>query len=802
MTMRVVIKNPAPATPEQMRWGDYHFGSALKKALEGEGCDVEQHLYQEWEVQTQADLTIVLRGLHAYSPSPREPSLLWIISHPSLVGDDELKPYQWIACASELHARIISERLRRPVHYLAQCTDAPRFHRPKTPLKRQIGTRSGLLYVANSRGVLRDIVQWANQSETEIEIIGSGWESLGFESLVKSRLIDNADLPYRYQTALVVLNDHWLDMKLLGYTNNRIFDALACDAPVISDYSPELERIFGDSILYANSSEEFSRSVIFCQKNLESRIKKSRKFWNKLGSNYIFSSRARQILELFNSENFTCNERAIKRELKTTEFGLERIAEYYIQKQEYSDQRSSSVIIEAKKLKEKLDWETKNRQEMLQKVNHLERESTEERRAHQALIEATARLSTNQECWEEERSAWREERVNFLTEREKWARERQDWLHTIAELKSEIETGNSERAGFELERQRQAERLREREAEHQLFQGQIAVFESERCEWESERRRLTSVVSQHESEREIWRTDLEHWIKERAEWLRTISELDSRYERLIEKIAESESVQQTNLNRTIQIFGEEIQKERLAHLESSSHERAAWNAERKSLEVTIAEYDQKLKETRGALGKLRGKVSWEERERRSLQKKQGVWEQRLVEERQRSERVRQSAEARIARLKKEIGAIRASKFWKLTEPFRRTVEVLGWAPGRMYLPRHHASQNFLVTKPRDDENHPLEHSHDVSHEMALTPDRDGDLSSAGDADSEAYREYVQLLLSQIEQVNQGIIDINSPSIRDLPRIHEAANRNEYWVMQAHQIREEIEFVSWKNSRVD
>lgn len=800
--MKIVIKNPAPATPEQVRWGDYHFGCGLRKALEEEGCDVEQHLYQEWDVQTQADFTIVLRGLHAYSPSLREPSLLWIISHPSLVGDDELKAYQWIACASEFHAGILSDRLKRPVHYLAQCTDASRFHRPKTPLKRQTVTRSGLLYVANSRGVLRDIVQWADESETVIEIIGSGWNSLGFESLVQARSIDNADLPYRYQTAQMVLNDHWLDMKVLGYVNNRIFDALACDAPLISDYSPELERMFGDSILYANSSQEFSRAVVLAQDDLELRIRKSRRFWNDFGSNYTFSARAKQILEIFNSVENTFNNRLSKRDLKATDFGLEHIAQYYLQKQEYVDQRSASLILEAQKLKDKLDWEMKTRQEMLQDVDSLKRELTEERRAHQALIEATARLRANQECLEAERGAWHEERVNTRVERERWACERQDWLHTIAELKSEIETGNSERTALDLERQGQAERLRELEAEQQLYQRQRAVFESAHCEWESERRRLTSVVSQHESEREIWRMDLEQWTKERAEWLRTISELDSRYESLIGKIAAIESKQHENLSRAIRNFGEEIQKQRLAHYESSSHERAAWNAERESLEARIAEYDQKLTETRGALGKLKGKVSWEERERRSLQKMQGVWKQRLVEERQRSERVRQSAAARIARLEKEIGAIRTSKLWKLTAPFRRTAEVLGWAPGRMYLPRHHASQNFLMTKPPGDENHSLEHSHDASREMALTPKREGGPLSAGDADSEAYREYVQLLLSQMEQINQGIIDPNSHAIRDLPRIHEVADRNEYWVMQAHQIREEIEFVSWKNSRVD
>ena len=41
------------------------------------------------------------------------------------------------------------------------------------------------------------------------------------------------------------------------FVNNRIFDALACGLPVISDYCEELKEIFPDAVLYYNNKEEF-----------------------------------------------------------------------------------------------------------------------------------------------------------------------------------------------------------------------------------------------------------------------------------------------------------------------------------------------------------------------------------------------------------------------------------------------------------------------------------------------------------------------------------------------------------------
>ncbi|MDQ3726421.1 MAG: glycosyltransferase, partial [Actinomycetota bacterium] len=60
-------------------------------------------------------------------------------------------------------------------------------------------------------------------------------------------------------SAKVVLCDHWDDMREHGFVSNRIYDALACGATVISDAVPGLERFEG--VLTYETPEELARLV-------------------------------------------------------------------------------------------------------------------------------------------------------------------------------------------------------------------------------------------------------------------------------------------------------------------------------------------------------------------------------------------------------------------------------------------------------------------------------------------------------------------------------------------------------------
>jgi spore maturation protein CgeB len=53
-----------------------------------------------------------------------------------------------------------------------------------------------------------------------------------------------------------VLNDHWDDMRERGFLSNRLFDAAACGARIISDEVPGMGEVFSGLVRgYRNESE-------------------------------------------------------------------------------------------------------------------------------------------------------------------------------------------------------------------------------------------------------------------------------------------------------------------------------------------------------------------------------------------------------------------------------------------------------------------------------------------------------------------------------------------------------------------
>ena len=103
--------------------------------------------------------------------------------------------------------------------------------------------------VAKSRDVFRGAVRDAIAAGLEPAIYGSGWEQFVDPKLVESSYVPNEDLAVVYSSIGVLLNDHWDDMREHGFVSNRLFDALACETPVISDDMPEIATLFDGAVL-------------------------------------------------------------------------------------------------------------------------------------------------------------------------------------------------------------------------------------------------------------------------------------------------------------------------------------------------------------------------------------------------------------------------------------------------------------------------------------------------------------------------------------------------------------------------
>ena len=93
-----------------------------------------------------------------------------------------------------------------------------------------------------------------------------------------------------------MLNDHRPDMKEFGFINNRVYDASASGALVISDYMPEIEAVYGNSIPMYKTEEELVELLTYYLTHEEERKEKANKAREITLKNFTNEIVARKIL--------------------------------------------------------------------------------------------------------------------------------------------------------------------------------------------------------------------------------------------------------------------------------------------------------------------------------------------------------------------------------------------------------------------------------------------------------------------------------------------------------------------------
>ena len=303
--MKWVIKNPAPTDSRLKKWGDYHFGRSITKHLERAGHEVVSHYHSEWEqrVSETADVVLVLRGKYELPSTARHAGaahVMWNISHPASVSLDEYASYDLVLVASKPWAKELAERIDTPVHALLQCTDIEEFFEPDDadPLLRE-----GCVFVGNTRDMERPAALWAAQYGLPLQIYGRGWERFGLADRVIADYIDNERLGSLYARSRFTLNDHWDDMKEYGFINNRIFDALSCGLPVISDEHDALRHELPDEVLYFSTQTDFRRCMEEMILNYPRALERTRRGRDKVRAEFTFAARVAALIELVESKN-------------------------------------------------------------------------------------------------------------------------------------------------------------------------------------------------------------------------------------------------------------------------------------------------------------------------------------------------------------------------------------------------------------------------------------------------------------------------------------------------------------------
>lgn len=296
--LRFGVKIPVPKRELAPEWGDYHFAKSLAREFRALGNSVRIDFLPDWERGDHEgdDVTLVLRGLSEYKIKHGSHNFIWLISHPDKVGDEELNSYDHVFVASSYYAEKLSKRLRVPVSALLQCTDDRKFN--ARALASSDAPYTDILFVGNSRNQFRKIIRDALSVGLSPNIYGTRWENFVPGEAVKGLNVPNDELPGYYAKADVVLNDHWDDMAENGFLSNRLFDAVACGATVISDHCEGIDKIFGDSVKVYKSASELADLVRHAQADQNWHVKA--RLSAKIIDENNFRVRARKIMSILN----------------------------------------------------------------------------------------------------------------------------------------------------------------------------------------------------------------------------------------------------------------------------------------------------------------------------------------------------------------------------------------------------------------------------------------------------------------------------------------------------------------------
>lgn len=206
------------------------------------------------------------------------------------VLDDDWQNFDVIAVASLSFSEELNANGIKAI-YVPQFTNPNKFYPEKDE---KLAT--DILFVG-SNWHDRTSLRYAIESGFDVDVYGYNWNGVVPNHMYKANYIPNTELRKYYSSAKIVLNDHRPDMKEFGFVNNRIYDATACGALVISDYMPEIEFEYGDAVPMYKNKDELAKLIKFYLENENERLKKAEKaksitlnkFTNKLVAKKIIN---------------------------------------------------------------------------------------------------------------------------------------------------------------------------------------------------------------------------------------------------------------------------------------------------------------------------------------------------------------------------------------------------------------------------------------------------------------------------------------------------------------------------------
>lgn len=293
---RWAIKISAPADERRFVWGDMYYAQALAAALERQGqrVAIDYHDYHQRPTSYLDDVLLDLRGLDDTQPQDDAINIMWVISHPEKVTPEIVRSFDKVYAAGDKWAKYISEKSGKDVEFLPQCTDPNVFH--PTEVDDEFAGKA--LFVGNSRNIRRPVVVDAIAAGLDVAVYGGGWEGLIDEKYIKGTFIPNDKLAQAYSSAEVVLNDHWVDMRDWGFISNRIFDASAAGACVLTDDIENVNKLFGIDTIRTYESVDDMRQIMKSEWGKSNMAENERQqLIENVETNHSFDTRAQTLID-------------------------------------------------------------------------------------------------------------------------------------------------------------------------------------------------------------------------------------------------------------------------------------------------------------------------------------------------------------------------------------------------------------------------------------------------------------------------------------------------------------------------
>lgn len=204
--------------------------------------------------------------------------------------DDDWQNFDVIAVASPSYAAELNRAGIKAV-YVPQFTNPEKFYPDPDP-----ALASDILFVG-SNWHDRTSLRYALEAGFTVAVYGYNWQGIVPPEMYKAPYIANTELNRYYSSAKIVLNDHRPDMKDFGFVNNRIYDATAAGALVISDYMPEIEAAYGDAVPMYKNKEELARLLEYYLAHEDERLALAAKARRITLEKFTNAAAARAVLE-------------------------------------------------------------------------------------------------------------------------------------------------------------------------------------------------------------------------------------------------------------------------------------------------------------------------------------------------------------------------------------------------------------------------------------------------------------------------------------------------------------------------